>query len=104
MFVRSGLDQERSSFVALLDRVALCKFVRRVRPGRNTAHVSNPGQGDAPLVELRTTLLPLRMTGSSAALLILLAAHTLRRNVFPTDHHSLLMCPNCGIFQDSTVC
>lgn len=101
--VRSGLDPAQSPFSAPAGRVYQRKPVRRESLGRNTGHVSNPGQGDAPLVEARTTPLPLRMTESSVGLLLLPAARR-RCQPCPTDPHSPLMCPNCGSDQGSTVC
>lgn len=100
---RSGLDPAQSPSCAPVDCVALRKPVRRESLGRNTDHVSNPGQGDAPLVVARTTLLPLRRTESSSGPLLLLAAHR-HSPPCPTDPHSPLLCPNCGSDQDSTVC
>lgn len=101
--VRSGLDQAQSPSSAPVGCVALRKPVSRESLGRNTGRVSILGQVAALLVEARTTLLPLRMTESSAGLLLLPAA---RRHCqpCPTDPHSPLMCPNCGSDQDSTVC
>lgn len=102
--VRNGLYPVQIPFSALLGRVALRIVVRREPLGRNTEHVSNPGQGDVPLAEPRTTLLPPRMTGSSVGQLLSVAARIHRHSASPTDSHSLLMCPNCGIVQDSVVC
>lgn len=100
---RSGSDPVQSPSSAPAGRVDQRKPVRRECLGRNTGHVSNPGQEDAPLVEARTTLLPLRMTGSSAGPLLLPAARR-RSQPCPTDPHSPLMCPNCGSDQEPTVC
>lgn len=101
--VRSGLDQAQSPSSAPAGPVALRKPVRTETLGRNTGRVSNPGQGDALLVEARTSLLPLRMTESSAGRLVLPAARRHSQSC-PTDPHSPLMCPNCGSDQDSAVC
>lgn len=103
MFVRSGLNLAQSFSLVLLGRVAQHRPVRRQSLGRNTGRVSNPGQGDAPLVEARTTLLLLRMTESSGGLLLLPAAR-IHRQPSPTDLHYPLTCPNCGSVQDSTAC
>lgn len=101
--VRSDLDLAQIPSLAPAGRCAPGKAVRRESLGMNMGRVLNPGQGDARLVEVRTTLLPLRMTESPVGLLLLPAART-RRQPFPTDPHSLLKCPNCGSVQDSTVC
>ncbi len=101
--VRNGLDQAPSPSSAPVGRVGPRKPVRRESLGRNTGRVSNPGQGAALLVEARTTLLPLRMTESSAGPLLLPAARR-HSQPCPTDPHFPLMCPNCGSDQDSTVC
>lgn len=101
--VRSGLDQAQSPSSAPVGPDGLRKPVRRESLDRNTGRVSNPGQGAALLVEARTTLLPLRMTESSAGPLLLPAARR-HSQPCPTDPHSPLMCPNCGSDQDSTVC
>lgn len=103
MHVRSGLDQARSPSSAPVGRFGLGNPVRRESLGRNMDHVLNPGQGAALQVEARTTLLPPRMTGSSAGQL-LLPADRRHSQPCPTDRHSLLMCPNCGSDLDSTVC
>ena len=101
--VRSGLDPAQSPSSSLVDRVALREVARNESLDRNTNRVSNPGQGDAPLVEARTTLLPPRRTESSAGPLLLPAARR-RSQPCPTDPHSPLKCPSCGSDQDSTVC
>lgn len=103
---RSGSAQVQSPSSAPVGPVGLRKPVRRVSLGRNMGHVSNPDQGAALLVEARTSLHPPRMTEMSGDRLLLPAA---RRQpcpyqLCPTDPHSLLMCPNCGSDQDSTVC
>lgn len=103
VLVRSGLDLAQSPSAAPVGRGVLRTPVRTKSLGRNTGHVSDPGQGDALLVEARTTLHPLRLTESSAGLLLLPAGRT-RCQPSPTDPHSLLKCPNCGSVQDSTVC
>lgn len=101
---RNGLNLVQSSSAVPVDRVAQHKPARRESLGRNTEHVSNPGQEDAPLVEPRTTLPPPRMTESFVGLLLLLAAHTLCHTASPTDPHSLPRCPSCGNAQDLTAC
>ncbi len=106
MHDRSGSDQAQSPSSVPVDRVGLRKPVRRESLGKNKGRVSNPVQRAALLVEVRTNLPPPRMTKSSGGQLLLLAA---RRQPCPcqpcpTDLHSLLMCPNCGSVQDSTVC
>lgn len=101
--VRSGLDQARSPSSDPVGRVGLRKPVRTESLGRNTDRVSNPSQGAALQVVARTTLLPPRLTESSAGQLLLPAAHR-HCQPCPTDPHSLLMCPNCGSDQDPTVC
>lgn len=101
--LRSGSDQARSPSSAPAGPVALRKAVCTESLGRNTARVSNPGQGGALLVEVGTTRLPLRMTGSSAGRLVLPAARG-HSQTCPTDPHSPLTCPNCGSDQDSTAC
>lgn len=100
--VRSGLNQAQSPSSSPVGRDGLRKPVRSESLDRNS-RVSNPGQGAAPLVETRTTLLPPRRTESSAGQLLLPAARR-HSQPCPTDPHSLLMCPNCGSDQDSTVC
>lgn len=101
--VRNGLDPAQSPSSAPAGLVAPRKPVRMESLGRNTGRVSNPGQGDALLLEGRTTRLPLRMSESSAGQLLLPAA---RRHFqpSPTDPHFPRMCPNCGSDRDSTVC
>lgn len=101
--VRSGLDQAQIPSSFPVGRVGLRKPVRRGSLGRNMDRVSNPGQGASLQVVARTTLLPPRMTESSAGQLLLPAARR-RSQPCPTDPHSLLMCPNCGSDQNPTVC
>lgn len=100
---RSSLDLAQSPSSAPAGRAALGKPARRESLGRNMGRVSNPGQGDALLVEVRTNLLPLRMTENSVGPLLLLAARR-HSQPCPTDPHSLLMYPNCGSDQGSIVC
>lgn len=102
MHVRSGLDQAQSPSSGA-GRDGLGKPVRREGLGRNIGRVLNPGQGAALLAEARTTLLPPRMKESCAGRLLLPAARR-HSQTCPTDPHSLLMCPNCGSDQGSTVC
>lgn len=103
MHARKGLDQARSSSSAPVGLVGLCKPVRIQPLGRNTDHVSNPGQGAALRAKVRTSLLLLRMTENSFCQLLLPAAHR-HSQPCPTDPHSPLMCPNCGSDQYPTVC
>lgn len=70
----------------------------------NMGHVSDPGQEDARLEEVRTTHLPLRMTENSSGQLLLPGARMLRQPSCPTDPHSPLKCPSCGSDQEAIVC